>query len=227
VRDSSVVLIADDPGFASNLISRWQAETGLPGLTVMSTDLLTEIGAGKFDLAIVGAVRNPRLSSLLKLVDAAGYPVICLLDNAADVKMTKAVFPRLHVMPHHEAWLDSLLLLANECLKRVDLAGRVRLAEQAALVSSRGAALGRYVLESRHDLNNSLTSVLGNAELLLLDADTFPPAARDQLETIHEMALQIHEIMQRFSSVAAEVRLTENSSQDETVMSSHTPTTIQ
>jgi signal transduction histidine kinase len=226
VRDSRVVLIADDPGFARDLISRWQTETGLPGLTVMSTDLMTEIGDGNFDLAIVGAVRNVRLASILKLVDAADYPGICLLDNAADVKKAKAAYPRLHVMPHHEAWLDSLLLLANECLKRVDLAGRVRRAEQAALASSRGAALGRYVLESRHELNNSLTSVLGNAELLLLEADAFPASARDQLETIHEMALRIHETVQRFSSVAAEVHPSENSSQDETSMPSHTTTTI-
>ncbi|MGZ7100354.1 MAG: hypothetical protein ACXVJ8_17925, partial [Candidatus Angelobacter sp.] len=68
---------------------------------------------------------------------------------------------------------------------------------------------------------------LGNAELLLLDADAFPASARDQLETIHQMALQIHEITQRFSSVAAEVRATENSSQDETKMPSHTTTAIQ
>ncbi|MGZ4877983.1 MAG: histidine kinase dimerization/phospho-acceptor domain-containing protein [Candidatus Angelobacter sp.] len=227
MRDSHVVLIADDPGFARDLMTRWHTQSDLPGLTVMSSDLLTEIGAGNFDLAIVGVVRNLRLASLLNLLDAADYPVICLLDNAADVKMAKSLHPRLHVMPHHEAWLDSLLLLANECLKRVDLAGRVRRAEQAALASSRGAALGRYVLESRHELNNSLTSVLGNAELLLLDADSFPASARDQLETIHQMALQIHEITQRFSSVAAEVRATENSSQDETKMPSHTTTTIQ
>jgi signal transduction histidine kinase len=216
VRDSRVVLIADDPVFARELMSRWQTESTLPGLTVMSTDLLTGIREGDCDLVIIGAVRNDRLVSALKMVDAGDYPVICLLENAADVKMAKSGHPRLHVMQYPQAWLDSLLLLAAECLKRVDLTQRVRRAEQAALANSRGAALGRYMLESRHDLNNSLTSVLGNAELLLLDADAFPASARDQLQTIHEMALQMHEVMQRFSSVAAEVRSAENSSQDET-----------
>jgi signal transduction histidine kinase len=227
VRSSGVVLIADDPGFARELMLRWQSDRALPGLTVMSTDLLTAIGESDFDLAIVGGVRNLRLAAVLKLADAANYPVVCLLDNSADVKLAKADHPRLLVMLRHEAWIDSLLLLANECLKRVDLAARVRRAEQAALASSRRAELGRCVLESRHDLNNSLTSVLGNAELLLLDADAFPPIARDQIETIHEMALQIHEIMQRFSSVAADVRSSENSSQDETKVLSQTITTIQ
>jgi signal transduction histidine kinase len=226
VPDSRVVLITDDSGFARELLSRWQRESSLPGLTVMSTDNLTAIGEGNLDLVIVASVRSLRLAAVLTLVDAADCPVICLLDSAADVKMAKSAHPRLHVMLRHEAWLDSLLSLAIECLKRVDLAARVRRAEQAALASSRGAALGRCVLENRHDLNNSLTSVLGNAELLLLDADTLPPAARDQLETIHEMALQIHEILRRFSSVAAEIRPTENSSQDETVSRSHPTSTI-
>jgi signal transduction histidine kinase len=227
MRDSHVVLIADDAAFARDLMARWQAERGLPGITVMSTDLLTGIGEGNFDLAIVGPVRNKPLASVLKMVDAGDYPVICLLENASEVKMVKSGHPRAHVMHYHEAWLDSLLLLANECLKRVDLTERVRRAEKAALASSRGATLGRYMLESRHDLNNSLTSVLGNAELLLLDADALPEPARDQLQTIHEMALQMREIMQRFSSVAAEMRTAENSSQDETDKLSHTPYSIQ
>jgi signal transduction histidine kinase len=222
VRDSHVVLIADDAGLARELMTRWQEERALPGITVMSTDLLTAMGEGNFDLAIVAGVRSKRLAAVLKMVDAGDYPVICLLENAAEVKTAKSGHPRLHVMQYHQAWLDSLLLLATECLKRVDLAGRVRRAERTALASSRGAALGRYMLESRHDLNNSLTSVLGNAELLLLDADAFPEPARDQLQTIHEMALHMHEIMQRFSSVAGESRTAENSSQDETEKLSHT-----
>jgi hypothetical protein len=37
----------------------------------------------------------------------------------------------------------------------------------------------------------------------------------------------MHEIMQRFSSVASEIRNTENSSQDETDQLSHVASTIQ
>ena len=227
VRDSQVVLIADDPSFTRDLMARWQTERGLSGITAMSTDLLTGFGEGKFDLVIIGSVRNRRLASALKMVESGDYPVICLLESAAEVKAVKAGYPRLHAMLSHEGWLDSLLLLACECLKRVDLTERVRRAEKAALASSRGALLGRYMLESRHDLNNCLTSVMGNAELLLMDGETFPESARDQLQTIHEMALNMHEIMQRFSSVAAEVRNAENSSHDETDQLSHLSSAIQ
>ena len=227
MRDSQVVLIADDPGFARDLMARWQIERALPGITAMSTDLLTGISEGNFDLVIIGSVRNLRLAAVLKLVEAGDYPVICLLETAAEVKAVKAEHPRLYAMQSHEGWLDSLLLLSAECLKRVDLIERVRRAEKTALASSRGAALGRYVMDSRHDLNNCLTSVMGNAELLLLDGESFSEPVRDQLQTIHEMALNMHEIMQRFSSLAAEVRSTENSSHDETNRPSHTLSIVQ
>src|ERR1700760_995334 len=150
VRDSQVVLIADDPGFARDLMARWQIERGLPGITAMSTDLLTGISEGNFDLVIIGSVRNLRLAAVLKLVEAGDYPVICLLESAAEVKAAKVEYPRLHVMQSHEGWLDLLLLLAAECLKRVDLMERVRRAEKTALASSRGPDLGPYVMESRH-----------------------------------------------------------------------------
>jgi len=224
-RDSHVVLIADDPSFARELMARWQAEHGLPAIMAMSTDLLAT-GDGRFDLAIICGLRHRRLASALRMVEAGDYPVICLVEDDADRKMVKAAHPRVLVMQRHPAWIDSVLLLAGECLKRVDLVERLRRAERTAHASSRGAALGRYVLESRHDLNNSLTSVLGNAELLLLDADALPEPARDQLQTIHEMALHVHEIMQRFSSVAAESRNAENSSQDETEKLSHAASNI-
>ena len=227
MRDSHVVLIADDPDFARDLMARWQTERSLPAITVMSAGLLNAMGEGNFGLVIIGGVRDRRLASALRIVEAGDHPVICLLDSAAEVKTVRAGHPRLHVIENHPAGLDALLLLAHECLRRVDLTERLLKAERAAAASSRGAALGRYMLESRHDLNNSLTSVLGNAELLLLDADALPETARDQLQTIHEMALHMHEIMQRFSSVAAESRPAENSSQDETEKLSHAASIVQ
>ena len=77
------------------------------------------------------------------------------------------------------------------------------------------------MLENRHSISNLLTSVLGNAELLMMDADSFSEMARDQIQTIHDMALHMHEIMQRFSSIAVEMQVAEKSSQDETGRVSH------
>ena len=78
------------------------------------------------------------------------------------------------------------------------------------------AMLGRYMMDMKHSVNNALTSLLGNAELLLLEPGELSAQSLAQLKTIHTMALRINEIMQRFSSLASEMREAETPSQAET-----------
>ncbi len=217
----AVLLIADDAAFSRDLVGRWQVERTVPGFTVVSTDLFSGSVSGNFDLAIVGPVRPGRLTPLLKLVDASTHPVLCILQSASETQTAKAEHPRLLVMQEHENWLESVLLLATECLKRVELTARLRHAEKTLQITNRTAALGRYMLDNRHDFNNLLTSVLGNSELLLDETGDLPELARDQIQTIHATALQIHEIMQRFGSLAIEMQVAEKESQDETHRLSH------
>ena len=67
--------------------------------------------------------------------------------------------------------------------------------------------LGRYMLEMRHGLNNALTSLLGNSDLLLIEPGSLSAQARAQIETIRNMTLRIHEVMQRFSSLEKEMNV--------------------
>jgi len=76
----------------------------------------------------------------------------------------------------------------------------------------REASLGRYMLEVRHNLNNALTSVLGNSDLILLDADQLPASLRSQVETIRNMGMRMNEILHRFSSLQKEMLLIEQQS---------------
>jgi signal transduction histidine kinase len=76
----------------------------------------------------------------------------------------------------------------------------------------REASLGRYMLEVRHNLNNALTSVLGNSDLILLDSDQLPASLRSQVETIRNMGMRMNEIMHRFSSLQKEMQLMEQQS---------------
>jgi signal transduction histidine kinase len=71
--------------------------------------------------------------------------------------------------------------------------------------AQRYLALGRFMLEMRHDMNNALTAVLGNSELLL--ETELPQQAREQLASVHAMAARIQEIMQQFAALDAEMRL--------------------
>lgn len=222
MRNSHVVLIvADDAAFPRDLLARWQTERIVPAFTVMSTELFHGAALGDFDVAIIGPVRNGRRAAILKNLDATPHPVICVLETAIQLQSVRGEHPRLLLMQQNEGWLDTLVLLASECLKRVDLTARVRKAEQASAIHARNATLGRYMLDNRHGFNNLLTSVLGNSELLLTECKDLPEASRDQLDTIHKMALHMHEIMQRFSSIAIEMQVAEKESQDETASLSH------
>jgi hypothetical protein len=109
-----------------------------------------------------------------------------------------------------------LILLATEALRRSDAVTRAQRAERLGVESQRHASLGRYMLEMRPSVNNALTSVLGNADLLLLEPEKVSEESHDQIRTIQTMALRLNEIMQRFSSLAAEMRSGEKESQAET-----------
>jgi signal transduction histidine kinase len=128
----------------------------------------------------------------------------------------RAAYARLLVIPQQDAWTQTVILVAGEALRRVEALRRAERAEHAAALSHRQATLGRYMLEMRHSVNDALTSVLGNADLLLLEPGQFSASAREQIKTLHSMTLRLNEIMQRFSSLATEMRHAEKESQPET-----------
>jgi len=47
--------------------------------------------------------------------------------------------------------------------------------------------------------------MLGNSELLLLEPGLLSAEARSQIETIRHMALRMHEVLRRFSSLEKEL----------------------
>ena len=71
------------------------------------------------------------------------------------------------------------------------------------------------MLEVRHTLNNALTSVMGNSELLLLEPHSLSAASRSQIETIRNMGVRMHEILQRFSSIEKELNAVEQQAENE------------
>lgn len=59
--------------------------------------------------------------------------------------------------------------------------------------------VGRIV---RHEINNPLTGVLGNAELILADPTSLPPQVRSRLRTIVDLAVRMRDVVR-----SLEVRL--------------------
>ena len=209
----SILIISDDAEFARIVVARRQSQRVVPAFTLMGSDLYSSAVLASHALTILGPRVN-HLPKVLKAIEAAGDAVICVVPEE-NVPLRElrglAMFIR-----HTDGWLEDLVQLASEVLRRSDACARMRLAEQTLANSQRHATLGRYILEMRHTLNNCLTSVLGNAELLLLEPGRLAADTREQIETVHTMALRIHEIFQRFSSLESEMQFAERKSQTET-----------
>jgi signal transduction histidine kinase len=56
----------------------------------------------------------------------------------------------------------------------------------------------------RHEVNNPLTGILGNTELLLARPDRLPPGAVERLRTIAELAVRLRETVRRLSNSCEE-----------------------
>ena len=204
----TVLVLSTDAEFARGILARWQTERNVPAFALMSNRVWNGAATAAFDLAVVGPLENAA-DPLLPALEQTGKPFICLCANAAAAQAAREKFPRALVLRHYEECLDALVVLGGECLRRVEAAKRAQQAEQAAAASQRQATLGRYMVEMRHGLNNALTSVLGNSELLLLEPGAFSGQVREQIEIIRNMGLRMHEIIQRFSSLEMEMKVAE------------------
>src|SRR4029077_2348408 len=134
-------------------------------------------------------------------------PIFCLCHDAATAHLVRDRWPRVTLLRPSEHWLETVVLAASEAVHRSSSETPARAAEFACSALERQAMRGRYMLEMRHSLNNALTSVLGNSDLLLLEPGSFSAQTRAQIETIRNMTLRIHEIMQRFSSLEKEMNV--------------------
>jgi signal transduction histidine kinase len=216
VRHANVVILTDETEFARLLTACWQAERQAPGVTVLTSDLWREQEAPAHDLIVVGPLRDGKLTSVLRSLEPASAVILCTPADSREFGQLRAKYPRLVHVPLREDWAQTLLLVAGESLRRTEAVRIAREAERNAAKNKNHATLGRYMLDMKHSVNNALTSMLGNAELLLLEPGQLSSQSLAQIKTIHSMALRINEIMQRFSSLESEMQEAENASQAET-----------
>ena len=216
MRHANVVILTDDREFARLLTACWQAERQAPNIAVLNSDSWHEPNAPAHDLVVVGPVREGKITSVLQSLEPATVVLLCIPADSQEFGQLRAQYPRLLHIPLREDWAQTLLLVAGESLRRAKALQIARQAERNAAKNENHATLGRYMLEMRHSVNNALTSVLGNAELLLLEPGQLSAQSLAQIKTMHSMALRINEVMQRFSSLASEMQEAENASQAET-----------
>jgi signal transduction histidine kinase len=200
-----VIIISDEEGFSVAITARWLVERNVPVLAVKrSSHLLEE----HFDLAIVGGIQSESLGPVLESLRSTSKPVI----HVSRANGHSPKLPGVVSLPEIFGWPELLVTVATQILERQRAAADLSRVLEANSQLEQQAALGRYMIEVRHNLNNALTSVLGNSELMLLDSETLTPTLRPQLETIHNMTMRMNEILQRFSSLEKEMLLVEQQS---------------
>jgi len=225
VDQPTVLIISNDAEFSSVIASRWKSERAIPAFTLMTADLCPGLNSGNFDVAIVGGLPLDAWLSVIKTLQTCRKPV--LLVRHADNPAIQTGNPHSRLMTllqKDDNWPDTAVVILSECLRNIRAAATIQRLEHKAVHLTRDATLGRYILEMRHSLNNALTSVLGNSELLVLEPETLGPLdakVRSQIETIRNMALRIHEIMQRFSSLEKELNIAEKQTANESKANAH------
>jgi signal transduction histidine kinase len=207
VEAPTVLIISDEVDFSRRIAARWQMQRNAPAFTVLSGELWPRFAVDVFDVAIVGELRRELLSVVMEPLHSTGQPIFCVCQDGPTAQLVHERWPRVSVLRRTEQWLETLVLAAGEAVHRSRAESRARAAELSCAALDRQAMLGRYMLEMRHNLNNALTSVLGNSDLLLLEPGSHSAHTRAQIETIRNMALRIHEIMQRFSSLEKEMNV--------------------
>ena len=199
----TVAIISDQEPFSSTVTNRWLEEHNVPSFLVMKSKSYDHLRAGNFDLAVVGEIAAEDVTPVMDVLKCTGKPVIMISRmNGHSPKGAN-----LTILPEVEGWPDLLVTVALHIFEREFAAGEMDKLQELNSQLEHQASLGRYMLEVRHNLNNALTSVLGNSDLILLDQEQLSPAIRSQVETIRNMSLRMNEIMQRFSSLQKEMEL--------------------
>ncbi len=227
----TVLILASNPAFAREVTEAWPQEpaprsaahSNRPEFIVLDQGFSRELEGSHYDLAIADvsfdpkngcgknsralrqALRKDQHQALQQSLASAGKPAILVhSDRSLDFYQLHGSVLELRREPG--LWAAIAGLVGREILRRIRADSRAREAGTVCAAARAEASLGRYMVEMCTNVNNILTSVLGNAELMMLEPG-LPPNVLAQADTIRNMALRLHEVFQRFSSIEKELRI--------------------
>jgi hypothetical protein len=209
-----ILIVSDDSEFVRSLVARWRMEKDPPAITAVSPGVSRQASSSGYEMVIVGPLRE----GVALPAGPAVHPdsVVCAVGDEESLKLVRAVHGAWLLLPECPGWTKILFSLAGEVLRRTAAETRAREAEITNLSQKRFGVLGKFLLEARPGMVNALTSLLGNADLILLSEEPLPDNCRENVRTIHNMALRLNEIVQRLSSIENEMELSDRKSHVET-----------
>jgi|SRR5208337_1443984 len=220
----TVLILASDPAFSREITANWPQDpasrSNFPEFVVLEEGFSRDLQNNQYDLAIADSPsvdekkdgkknkndrknKNEENNALRQSLAAAGRPAIIVRsDLAPDFYNIHGAVLELRREPG--LWPAIAGLVGREVLRRREAESRAREAERNCAAAEAEATLGRYMVEMRTNVNNALTTVLGNAELLVLQPG-LPASVLAEADAIRNMALRLHEVFQRFSSLEKEL----------------------
>ena len=210
-----VLIVTDNASFGRDLTTHWQTQHEVPEFTTVSSEGSEFIGIEKFppldgyDLAVTGKIPKEHLHSVLHRTRHVPAVLVWTPPGVAPSDLREE-FPNTLPLRECASMVESTVAVGVALLLRTEYQKRVACTEGLAGDDKIHAALGRYMVESRPNLNNALTSILGTAELMELGNFRSGERVREDVKTIHMMALRIQSMLQHFSVVEAELKLKES-----------------
>jgi len=216
----TVLILASDPAFSREITAHWpqdpERHSAGPEFILLDEGFSRDLQGSHYDLAIADASSvgkkssgnkndssNSRITALKESLVAAGKPAILIhSDPSLGFYNFRGAILELRREPGF--WAALAGLVGREILRRCHAESRAHEAEKLCAAAQTEATLGRYMVEMRTNVNNVLTTVLGNAELLAIEPG-MPATVLVQADAIRNMALRLHEVFQRFSSIEKEL----------------------
>ena len=204
----TVLILTGDPAFSREVTANWPRDPAYaPEFIVLDQDPSRDLRSSAYDLAIADVSSsdssNQRIKALKHSLTAAAKPAIVIhSDPARDLYRIEGQILDLRREPG--VWPALAGLLGREILRRRHAEWRASEAEKISAAAQAEATLGRYMVEMRTNVNNALTTVLGNSELLVHEPG-LPATVQSQADSIRNMALRLHEVFQRFWSLEKEL----------------------
>ena len=129
--------------------------------------------------------------SIAELAAVAPVVLVAAYDRHAEIERM-VVAGQADFVPRAADWESLAASLVERRLLSADDAGRPDNSWKVGSDDDMGEIF-------RHEINNPLTGILGNAELLLAHSEKFPAAETERIRTVVELAVRLRETVRRVS----------------------------
>lgn len=170
----------------------------IPTMLVVCVDSLEELRETARDQAPEVIILDDRVVGRLPLAESIAdlatiAPVVLVAADDRHGEITRMIAAgQADFVPRSGDWELLAASLIERRLRSVERCGR----KTHLSASDSGEDMGEIF---RHEINNPLTGILGNAELLLAHSDKFPAAETQRIRTVVELAVRLREAVRRVS----------------------------